>query len=62
MRENRAPRLFRAAVWWIIVSAYPVALILALSGCNHTCRDNPRNMSCMTADELRGQLGKGIGQ
>lgn len=48
--RNETPRGFALAVF--------VANALLLAGCAHSiCDDNPRNMQCMTGDQLTKELG-----
>jgi hypothetical protein len=57
MQSLAAPAIRR----WLTVGgvgvATCIAAIMLLSGCVNTCQDNPRNMQCMSADQLKHELG-----
>lgn len=47
---------------WLIAFGFVMvgcimAIVLLLSGCADPCQDNPRKMSCMSATELKHELG-----
>lgn len=56
--QNLAEPAFRR---WLAVAAVLIAVCIAaivlLSGCASPCQDNPRNMQCMSADQLKRELG-----
>lgn len=47
-------------LWPAIVLAAVMCFCLWLAACTTapSCRDNPRNMSCMTADQLEKELNR----
>ncbi len=51
------PVVRRWAIAAGILIAVCVAAIVLLSGCASPCQDNPRNMQCMSADQLKRELG-----
>ena len=45
---------------WLMVAGILIVVCIAamvlLSGCSSPCLDNPRNMQCMTADQIEREL------
>jgi len=57
----REPTASGVAILTALALVALVALVVILSGCadrRPTCYDNPRNMACMSADELERELNK----